>query len=153
MITKKISTSFTRPAGRVENPKEQALDEYFENENEKNGSSEHLLSAAAAGLRGGSENSPSQITSDNEEGTQLADLPPKSNNAEAARHSSGNGFDINRLATSQIEPEGFVTRNFRIKRSFMNKIKELTVKANNEGHRKTQDDIINSIFEDWFKNR
>ena len=32
-------------------------------------------------------------------------------------------------------------------------IKELTVKSQNAGHKLTQDDIVNSIFEDWFKNK
>ena len=65
----------------------------------------------------------------------------------------GSGFDINTILAEEIEPEGFVKRNFSIRRVHMNRIKELTIKANNAGHRTTQDDIINSIFDDFFRNK
>ena len=46
---------------------------------------------------------------------------------------------------------GMVKRNFSVSRGNMNYIKRAVQIANNAGVKKTQDDVLNEILEDWFK--
>lgn len=59
--------------------------------------------------------------------------------------------EIIQAQKGQLEEDGYVTRNFRLRRRLMNKIKLLTNNANSLGRRTTQDDILNGILEDYFE--
>jgi hypothetical protein len=156
-MAKLPSSGFTRPKSKDDAEKERELDELFEKE--AGGRDDDTASQAQSGVAAQSKLQKSvKVSKTNSEVLQGTGERPNGKELRSAFPSAeaseqGSGFDINMVLTEEVEPEGFVKRNFSIKRVHMNRIKELTVKANNRGHRATQDDIINSIFDDFFRNK
>lgn len=80
--------------------------------------------------------------------SQMSERVPKRSNTTQASESE---FSIHSVLTAPAIKEGYVKRNFNIRNDHMNGIKALTQRANNNGSRKTQDDIVNAIFKDFFE--
>lgn len=172
MAMKDLSTeTLQRPSPAKTEAKEQEMDSYFDQIErkpplvEKNGQvSETPVSASTSqtssdppqnpGMEGAAAAAKIQTISET--------VPAKSATTPATTRKSGETplnkqekgtFDLNTIADSPVELEGEVVRNFKIKKINMNRVKELTVRTQNAGHKVTQDDIINRIIEDWFKNK
>lgn len=140
---------FTRPKTKEE--KESALNALFDEEkgDEKGGNGKAFDSEETAGQ----EPEPPKTGGNKLSGNKAASAASKKK-VELSQSENGNsGYDINALIENDIEEDGWVTRNFKMRRSTMTKIKTLTNRANAMKMRRTQDDILNDILDDWFKNK
>lgn len=140
------SIGFERPT--TDKKTEEALDNLFDDEEK---SPETPAKGQGSDLRAETPAKSGKTPSKGQKTPIKADDGKSRQASEPTAHAAEPVLDINQIINAEVEEDGWVTRNFRIRRSHMNKIKSLTAKANSLGKRSTQDDIINEIFADWFR--